>query len=279
VSVEHITSNIGEYHARPEWSSSQVKMLPDDVVGFYRRHITGEFPFKQTASTKLGDAVHRALLDGAQVMDIPPEVLSKNGAKAGSAWTQFAAENSDKVLVKADDPIKHMVASVRAEPAAMRLLEAPGWTEHTLVYRDEETGLWLRTRPDRIIRLKDGLVLPDIKSTKDPLPGDHHFGKEIATLDYHRQAAWYRDGVSLWLPGEPMARFAPIAVRNAPPYECVVHDLDEDDIDQGQRENRRALEELKRRLESGDWNLSTHGQAVPISLPKWRKERNYDFGG
>ena len=276
MSVEHIDCTIEEYHARPEWSSSQVKLLPHKPVLFYRRHITREFPFKSTASTKLGDAVHRALLDGTQVMDIPADVLSKNGAKAGNAWKQFAAENDDKVLVKADDPIKHMVASVRANALAMKLLESPGWTEHTLTDRDEETGLPLRTRPDRIVRSLEGFIIPDIKSTVDPLFGDRHFGKQIAKLDYHRQAAWYWDTVARWEPDEPVFAFAFIAVRNAAPYECVVHPLHEDAIALGRRENRVALDELKRRLDTDDWNLPEHGV---IDLPAWRYKQEEDTDG
>ena len=273
--VREIDCTTDEYHLRKEYSNSQAKLLPHDPVLFARRHITKEFPHKPTASQKLGTAVHRILLDGDEVLEIPDAVLAKNRAKAGNAWHDFEREHKDKILVKPgdawDDNIRHMIASVRAVPKAMRLLEDPGWTEKTLIYRDEETGLPLRTRPDRIVKFGEGLVIPDLKSTKDPLRGDRHFGREIADLDYHRQAAWYTDAV-LWWMREPVLAFAFIAVRNKPPYECVIHDLDEEDIEQGRRENRAALDELKRRLDSGDWNLPYHNEIVPLRLPRWRRD-------
>ena len=164
-----------EYHARDEWSNSQVKALPKDPVGFYRQHITKEFPHKPTASQRLGTAVHRILLDGDEVLEIPDDVLASDRSKRGNAWKDFEAEHKKKVLVKPgdawDDNIRHMVASVRAEPMAVKLLAAPGWTEKTLIYRDDQTGLPLRTRPDKICKFPnelgfaDGLVIPELKST------------------------------------------------------------------------------------------------------------------
>jgi hypothetical protein len=280
--VQHIDCTTEEYHARDEWSNSQVKLIPKKVREFYQRHVTKEWIYKPTASQKLGTAVHRILLDGTEVLEIPDEVLSTSGSRAGRAWKEFEAEHTDQVLVKRGDAeseaIRSMVESVRAEPMAAKLLEAPGWTEHTLVYTDEETGLPLRVRPDKICEFPDGLVLFDLKTTENPLDGWDNFGFQAGKFGYHRQDAWYWDAVDRWKGEGAVAYFVFGAVRNKPPYECVTQELPERAVDLGRRDNRRALDELKRRLDSGDWNLPSFGHVPLTDLPEryyHEEKRNY----
>ena len=269
-----------EYHALPSWSSSQTKLLPDEPELFFRRHVekAPAFQFNQTASMKLGTAVHRAILDGTPVKLIPDDVLSASGAKAGKAWKQFEAEFHDLVLCKPDDPILHMVESIRAEPMAAKWLAAEGSIEQSIAYEDPVTGLPLRARPDKAATVEDDrvVILDPKTTTKDPYSG-REMAKVMAEFGYHKQAAWYWDAVELL--GKSVEAFLFIFVQNKAPYVCHVVEMTPEDIERGRRQNRRALDDLARRLESDNWKPETYGTVTYVELPEWyrkQEDENYD---
>jgi len=268
-----------EYHARPEWSSSQVKLLPRDVELFHRRHIEKHpaFQFKQTASMAIGTAVHDIVLEDTPVVMIPEEVLQrrkKKGseteftfAKAGAPWEEFKAAHPGAVLCKDDDPILHMVASIKGEPAAMKWLDAEGPVEQSMFYRDEETGLGLRARLDKLCLASGGSVILDLKSTVVDPHSEREVAKQIYTFGYHRQGAWYWDAAEAW--GHDIEALLLAFVRNSAPYDCHVWELSGMALELGRHRNRTARRELAARLQSNNWKPESFGRISMIDVPDW----------
>ena len=268
-----------EYHARAEWSNSQAKLIPDEVELFHRRHIEKHpaFQFKQTASMAMGTAVHDIVLENTPVVMIPGDVLSKSGAKAGNNWKAFQSDNPGKVLCKQDDPILHMVASIRNEPAAMKWLDAEGPVEQSMIYRDAETGLDLRARLDKLTLLTEGSVILDLKTTtKDP-HSEREIAKVIYKFGYHRQGAWYWDAAEAY--GHDIEAFLLVFVRNSQPYDCHVWELSATALELGRHQNTIAKRDLAHRLETNNWKPEAFGRISMIDVPDWaykQENLNYD---
>lgn len=259
-----------EYHARDEWSNSQLKLLPDEPELFHRRHVEKHpaFQFAQTASMKIGTAVHDIVLEHTPVVMIPKSALSASNAKAGKGWTSFVADNPGKVLCKPDDPILHMVESIRNEPRACEWLDSEGPVEQSFIYRDKVSGLDLRARIDKLSDLGSSkCALADVKSTnKDPY-SEREIAKVMANLKYHCQGAWYWDAVEQL--GWEVMTFLFIWVRNSPPYECHVTELDVDDLELGRVQNLVARRSLAERLETNNWKPESFGRVTIVRMPDW----------
>ena len=272
-----------EYHARPEWSSTQVKLIPDEPWTFFKRHIEKDpaYQFNRTPSIKLGTAVHDIVLDGRPTKLIPGEALASDGSRRGNNWKAFQADNPGVVLCKADDPILHMVAAIREEPKARAWLDADGLTEQSMVYQDPVPGLGLRAQTDKLAYASgDAIVIADIKSTsKDPFD-EREIAKQIVQFCYHRQAAWYWDAVDLW--GSPdlyVQAFVFVFVQNTPPFGCHVHEIPERAIELGRQQNKAAIGELSGRLSSNNWRPATWGRVTLTDLPEWYYQKEgVDYG-
>lgn len=286
VQILDITND--EYHKRDEWSSSQLKLLPDDPWLFYRRHIEKHpaFQVNRTASMKLGTAVHRIILDKSPVVMIPREVLRRQKkpkcpgeyiyVKAGDDWDAFEEEHEGSVLCKQDDPILYMVESIRSERRAMEWIEAEGLTEKSFIYRDEETGLALRSRLDHLGKANEQrYILLDLKSTKvDPFSIRETSG-EAARYEIARQCCHYIDAVEKWT-GEVgiVGAVRIVWTRNCMPWDCHVVQLEEGDLAAAWRQNTIARRDLADRLETNQWRPETWGMVTNLPMPEWHRKKH-----
>ena len=258
-----------EYHARPEWSQSQFKLLPYKPELFEGFHITKRWTTEETDDMRLGTQLHAAWLEHEPLLVIPSTALTSNGQRRGKAWEAWCDEHPDNpgVLPKEAGRIQAMTDSGMADPVVRSLIEAEGEVEHTIVWTDEETGLPLRARLDKLARFDGGYQIGDIKATSIDVTSEREVAAKIFSMGYHQQAAHYWDAAAM-LYGPPL-QFVFLFVRNKPPFNAVAWTLPELDLDLGRRHNRVALLELKHRLETGDWHGSRFGKLNTVSLPKW----------
>lgn len=232
-------------------------------------------PYRKTFD--VGSAAHRlALGEGADFEVVDGERWDTKVAKATVADVRAAG----KVPLKAAeaDRVHAMADALRKHPVAARLLDpsAGGQPEQTIIWRDEETGVWRRAMLDWLPATYAGrrLVVPDYKTTvsADPTGLD----RTVANFGYHQQAAWYLDAVkAVGLAPEPEFEpaFVFIAQEKEPPYLVTVFQLDETALAVGAERNRRALERYRDCAASGFWPGYTTD--IPtISLPRWA-ERQY----
>jgi hypothetical protein len=256
-----------EYLAAAGYSNSMLKLLPDSPEEFYRRHITGEDVFAPSASMMLGTALHSVLLENAPLPIIPREVLNVDGHRKGKAWLEFKEAHGGLLMTEQEAlPLKRMVESVRNHPKARWLLDADGDVEQSLFWTDDHTGLPLKMRYDRLSRFGAQVVLCDIKTAADV--DARSFRRAATTFQYHRQAAFYCDGIELTT-GDWPEGFCFVTVRNAPPYNCEVYELVDSAIQLGRQQNRAAIDDLARRLASNDWYSDTHGTIQVLDVEAW----------
>jgi hypothetical protein len=281
------------YHAAPGWSSSQIRLLPKDPLTFRNRHLCRRDEntirclrpldecqcllgpkfdsFTPTEAMKLGTALHRVLLDGAEIEVIPSKLLTPSGARPTGAKTlppllEWEAEHWDSVHVtKKDSPLHRMVASVHAEERASGTINSSTTIrERSIWWEDSVTGLLCKARIDIWYH---GYELVDLKTTRSPRPGKREFGGEIAAYQLDRQIAWYCEAaMAVYMVPEKQGF---IAVGNQPPYECWYHEIDDALLNHGWQLNVAARKELAAGLESGYWLPEGYGEPHPAEVPDW----------
>lgn len=260
-----------EYHARPEWSQSQFKLLPNEPELFYGRHVA-KYPgwqLKPTPDMELGTALHAVILDGKPLVEIPGDVLTSNGQRRGKPWEQYQAEHADDLIMlpKEIGGIRAMVDAIMGQDVLRNLFEADGFTEHSLFMVDDATGLPTRGRLDKFARLNGRMIIGDLKCTSIDPADKRQVEAKIHSFKYHQQAAHYWDlcEAAYVTPVDFVFAF----VRNSPPYNAVGWTLTPNAIELGRRRNRVALDDLRRRLDTGDWVGERHGYLSMADLPKY----------
>ena len=228
-----------------------------------------------TKAMQLGTVAHAAILEPHILddvcMEIPARVLTAQGHRRGKAWTEFRAEHADRILLNSNEmkAVRGMFAAVYANPIASRVLTSDGPTEASIFWTCAESGT------DRRCRL-DKLALPfvcDVKTIAELSP--QAFARSAARFGYHRQAAYYMDGVKAMHGQQPTFLFA--AVCTKPPYRCHVYQLDEAAIDLGRAAVRDGLTQLRACQEHDDWFDPEEGQITDVGLPAWAfSERQYE---
>lgn len=247
------------------------EILRDPAVFFGRRYDPNRKPESDdTEALAFGRRMHEAIFRpgpfGADFRLIPSSVLAKNGARAGSAWKQYAAENANKVLLKPGEPAQLMLAALMRHAAVRDLLSAPGECEYTVVWHDDEHDVDRRCRFDKVI--PDRKLIVDYKTTeKDASPEECVRVTCDKRFRYHAQMEFYRDG-SQELYGERF-EFVFIFQSKNWPYRVEAIHLDERFSRIGQSEVRRGLARYAACLKSGVWLPETHGQLIDVSPPAY----------
>ncbi len=267
--ILHITA--AEYHARPEWSNSQVKKLPGLPELFNQYYVErSEIEAAAGKAAELGHALHSVVLEGESIPLIPIDVLNAEGHRKGAPWKKYKAAHPGPLLTAAEArPLMKMVESVQQTPKAIDLLrkEVAIETEVSFVQKHAATGLDLRCRVDRIVENTAGLVVCDLKTFRGNPHNRRAFGKEIYNRGYHRQAAWYVRAVEEAM--GPVLCWCCVVVQNEPPYSCKVWEIDPQAMELGHDENEEALAELAKRLETNNWKPSNHDRVGVVDLPQW----------
>ena len=284
--ARHIECSLETYHTRGEWSHSQ----EEDAIGdegswplFHGRHVAKPslFPRKKSKDLDAGTVAHTILTSPGSLDDvvaiIPPEVLSKSGARGTNAYKAWQADHPDKIHMKEAEvePVRQMVRNVYAHPRGRWLMEHILHTEFTLVWKDEETGLDLKARPDFLVQWQGRIFVVDFKTTRCRTP--RTFYKAAAELGYHRQLAWYQEPVELF-GYEVVPEGVFLTSDKSPAHECRVYELPKHDIDLGHRENRAFRREFSWRKDNDDWTDPLSQEAIVGQLPRWAhdNERTVD---
>lgn len=278
--ARHIECELEKYHARPEWSHSQ----EEDAIGdegswplFYGRHVANpaEFPRKASKALDAGTVAHTILTSPGSMDDvvaiIPGDVLNKDGHRKGAPWKEWSEENAGKIQMKAEEfePVRVMVRNVYAHPRGRWLMEHILHTEFTLLWKDAETGVELRARPDLLVEFHGRVFVVDFKTTRCRTP--RKFIGAAGELGYHRQIAWYQEPVELF--GYEVVRQGIfLTVDKSPAHECRVYELPERAVELGHRENVAFRRELARRMAEDDWTDPLAQEAIEIDLPQWTYE-------
>lgn len=260
------------YHARPELSSTEARLLLDSAAKYRWKK---DHPPLISPSKKfdIGSAIHTQTLGtGYEAVAIPDELLASNGAISTKAAKEFVEQTraEGKIPLKSSEfqPIADAAEAVLAHPGARNLFTQEGDSEVSVFSLDPATGVETRARFD-FLPSTFGLGAPsrvavDLKSCVDASEGG--FTKSIANYNYDVQRAWYLDTL-LWETGE-QAEMVFVAVEKDPPYLVAVHQLPTLWVEMGKTKARIARETYAACVAADSW--PGYGDEVIMpSPPTW----------
>ena len=274
------------YRAEKRWSISQVKHLappakPEWFEGLYVAE-PPRFEFDETKDMLFGTNCHAEFLEGMTCEAAPEWALTSNGQRRGGKWEAYKESHPAIQCLSAKEfaAVQGIRRSIDSQDRIANLLWGEGPTEQPIFAQDQETGLLVKGKLDKLRILPDGLILPDFKVTSIDTDDDRKVAIKIFEMKYHLQIAFYADLVTAAYGKVPLSCLL-IFAQNKPPYNVRAWVFNVNDIDLGRRRYRVALNELKRRLADGDWVYKTRHNELNYGpdgmlLPKWAYTDNPD---
>lgn len=193
---------------------------------------------------------------------------SDAAAEGGPWWDAFEKEAAGRALLTAEQVTKigYMAENLAALPEARDALIGE-MTEISMIWQDEQTGLWVKSRPDCIPT--NGVHFGDLK-TFSPKGADLILAAQRAVTDhaYPVQMAMACEGAErLW--GMTASMCALIFTQTSEPYEPVPLMLDEEALHWGRVLFRDGLNKIAHGLKTGEWPGRARGfttYAYPPSM-------------
>lgn len=179
--------------------------------------------------------------------------LDGNPTPAGRAsvefWLEVEADPREKVTEAEFQNIKDMGKVLALDPAACAVMG--GLPEITMAYQDDQTGLWLLSRPDTVNF--DGTVTDYKKINTQGRPFNYcTVDNRITDHGYDMQLAFAAE-VFESITGQWPSMAGIIAQWDAPPHHVILREISEEDLRIGQFRNRRAIARFAECLASKHW--------------------------
>lgn len=255
-----------QYHADNVYvSASMLKTLHESPRVFEAKYITRTMPSKSSAAMNIGTAVHCLALEHNAFDD--RYVINKFKDRRTKAYKEWASMMFDKeVLTPSEhDTIRRCVDALRSVKLIERLLDTPGDIEQSQRCIDEETGVPVKSRPDKAIH--NSKLLLDIKTIS--MLTDREFSWACQNFGYHVQDAHYTSIASQLSGGKFSMVFA--VVETSEPFRARAFVLCDDSRAEGMNDRLRLLSEYQARKESGDWSELGEQELGEVTLPKLRQ--------
>lgn len=246
-----------------------------------------------TAALILGQATHHLLLGEPgfkEVFAVRPdeyedaktgELKKWNGnAKVCQQWLADAELKGLTVLTANDIEVIRGMAGLLPRQAGLvdcglancALVQQGilnGLIEHTIVWQDAETGIWLKVRPDGVPEADPTVV--DLKTTMDV--NIQALESTVSSLRYDMQGALTRMGFREVL-GLDIA-FALVFVEKDPSHNVKVHTLDPADLDAAEDDLRVCFRAFSHGIKTGKWpgKAGNSNDGAVLRLTPWARER------
>lgn len=267
------------YHAAPGISKSALDDVEESPATFFYKRA---HPDEPTDEMEFGNALHTAILEPehfkARYAVAGPE-LNRRGTKA---WDAFEADNPGKIILKyeAGQKLDAMVAAAHGHSRAGLLT---GLKELSFFWKDPETGLLCKCRPDNIT---DKAAVVDYKSAMAVYPA-RAWAAAVFRQRYHVQSAFYLDGVAnavaqsgVTLPVPLPDAFVFFAQQKHEPFLVKPWKLGQGSQLLGQRECRKNLATILECEKTQRWpGYPEHIEDVECPEYAWAEELGTDDGG
>ena len=228
-------------------------------------------PKRRTPAPKqhfmIGKAAHSMILEGelpeSQFAISPYDAFRTNEAKE---WRDEQLAAGKSILKETDLTAIHDMHEALAADPMIKAGLFEGMVECSLIWKDEATGIWLRSRPD-VIPNND--TLADAKFVADSSP--KAIRRALAEYRYNMQFALGVEGMRVVL-GRAIQNCAIVACEKSYPHVVTVAAIDDKAMDWGLRLNRVAIDQFAERMKTNDWPGYDAG-AVTVGLPAYEVKR------
>jgi PDDEXK-like domain of unknown function (DUF3799) len=183
-------------------------------------------------------------------------------------------DSQTRTIVKVDDmvTIQAMTAAQKASQDVTRAF-SEGEPERTLIWKDEETGLWLKARPDWLPYKPEKRLTTEYKTAESIAP--RKLNRAVFDYHYEMQAAMVLDGIQATTDFVPVG-LAHIVQEKDPPYLVGAYMFTPEQIDFGRMQNRKAIRILADCLSTGIWPSYTTGPTY-FETPYWISKAMENF--
>lgn len=173
---------------------------------------------------------------------------------------EFEASSEGKIIISADDRLKlsEMHGALMAHSQARELIEGAIY-EQSYFWRDEHSGLMVKSRPDI---LHENIIV-DLKTMANVAP--HVYQREMIAGGYHIQGAIVRDAIRE-LENRDISTVINVCIEKTYPYSIAIYIIDEFALDAGHAEYKQILLDMKSAKESNEYE---DYKPQIIGLPKW----------
>lgn len=246
---------------RTIWSKSPAHYFHESSLNPHREE-PGERPH-----FSLGRAAHHLLLQGREGFDaeyaIRPDKWKDWRTDAAKEWRaeQLAAGLTiitDAELVN----IAGMARSLSAHPLVKAGI-LDGAVERSLIWRDPETGMWCKSRPDAIPNTSGDVA--DLKTCVSV--STDSLRRSLGDYGYHQQGALVGEAFRHIL-GREMQTFTLVWVEKEAPWCVRVTTLTPEDLRRGSMQNAAALRQFASCVADGHWpgpgGIQQDGEYLPI---------------
>ncbi len=279
----YVDLDIERYHGQctdgPSISSSGLRTIFIDSpahywVGSHLNPNRADEP--QSEALILGRAAHHLLLgekEFGRLFVVRPDRFDSWRTAEAKTWKAEQEKAGMTVLLPGQiEIIRGMHASLQAHPLiAGGILD--GAIEHSLIWQDEETGIWLKARPDAIPTASGDFA--DLKTAASVAPED--LSRAVSDRRLDMQAALVKWGAKAVL-GIEMNDFALVFVEKAPPHCIEVRVIRQDHIEEAEGDLRAALRLFAKCLKTNTWPGpgGSMSDLAPIGLSDFARRRAAD---
>jgi hypothetical protein len=219
-----------------------------------------------------GRAAHTLLLGESGFREqfvVRPDEWSDWRTKAAQEWRKAQETAGQTVLIPSQiNAIRGISKSLEAHPLVRQGI-LHGLVEHTIVWRDDKTGIWLKARPD-VVPMADGVV-SDIKTTTDASP--RAIANTIVNHGYAMQGGLVTIGMKAVL-GIEVTDFVLVFVEKEAPHAISVTAVDNEWLYWSRRQIRRSIDTFARCVETGEW--PGYDAEATTHMPQWLRSRFED---
>jgi hypothetical protein len=251
--------NNAEYHSMPGISKSGLDLINRSPAHY---KWAKDNPQDPTPAMRIGTLTHLAVLEpdrfNSECIVMPS--MDRRTKVGKETWEQFQADYPEHELLTSEEHtrITAIRDAVRSHPTARKLMDRIIEVEASTFWRDPETGVDCRCRPDAVL---DNGMLIDLKTARDAGPG---FERSVKQYRYHVQASFYGDGMG-GMEQHPMVF---IAVETEAPYAVACHIIGADTLVAARDLYRRNLDTYAKCVASDTWPGYSTGIET-INLPEW----------
>lgn len=277
-----------EYHACPEFSSSQLKDILRSCAHFYSNNILKENERESKKHLDFGTLAHTLFLEPEQFENefivLPEDAPRKptetmlNAKKPSQEtvekiewWDRFDAEHGSKIIITNElmEGAKRIANNFRKLSSYKLMQDNYGMAEASIFFTDPVYGLNLRVRPDFHIvpcdELPNGLLF-DVKTSTDAR--QFKFQRSCSDFGYDISAAMYREGFQQHYKTEEKPEFIFLVAESSAPFNVKQYRASSLFLSIGEQRYNKAKELLAESLLINEWDgYST--ELEDISLPQY----------
>ncbi len=275
------------YHNDPAISRSGIMLFMESPYKYWAHYLNPHRPPKEsTKAMDFGSAFHKFILEPETFADeyvvkpelfkSPERVLLKNVGRP--AYEAYKAEKAkiDFINAKAEEDFEelsdgkkilthddlnelHLMRLALSEHKDAMDLIIGAHYEQSYFWQDQESGLWLKARPDV---LHHNMIV-DLKTCANA--ASYAFQRAMVDGGYHIQGAMIREAVRV-VEGREINNVINVCIEKVYPYAIGIKIIGEDALRAGHARYKEILMQMKQCFETNVWPSY---EPETVELPNW----------